>query len=59
MTYVYILQSVAFPEHYYVGITGELRARLQRHNAGERAEPLPKRGFDEADKGRLAAARIA
>jgi putative endonuclease len=35
MTHVYILQSVALPEHYYVGITGDLRARLQRHNAGE------------------------
>jgi len=35
MTYVYILQSLAVPERYYVGITGDLRSRLQRHNAGE------------------------
>ena len=35
MTYVYILQSLALPERYYVGITGDLRSRLQRHNAGE------------------------
>jgi predicted GIY-YIG superfamily endonuclease len=35
MTYVYILQSVALPERYYVGITGDLRSRLRRHNAGE------------------------
>jgi predicted GIY-YIG superfamily endonuclease len=35
LTYVYILQSVAFPERYYIGVTGDLRSRLQRHNAGE------------------------
>ncbi len=35
MTYVYILQSVTLPERYYVGITGDLRSRLRRHNAGE------------------------
>jgi predicted GIY-YIG superfamily endonuclease len=32
--YVYILQSIAGPERYYVGITGDLRSRLQKHNAG-------------------------
>jgi putative endonuclease len=35
MTYVYILQSLGIPEHYYIGVTHDLRARLQRHNAGE------------------------
>ncbi|HEV2133064.1 MAG TPA: GIY-YIG nuclease family protein [Terracidiphilus sp.] len=35
MTYVYILQSLCKTEHYYVGITHDLRARLQKHNAGE------------------------
>jgi putative endonuclease len=35
MTYVYILRSVEFPERYYVGITGDLRSRLRKHNAGE------------------------
>jgi len=35
MTYVYILQSIGTPMHYYVGITGDLRARLRKHNAGE------------------------
>jgi putative endonuclease len=35
MTYVYILQSIEYPERYYVGATGDLRARLQKHNAGE------------------------
>ena len=35
MTYVYILQSTAVPDRHYVGVTGDLRARLQRHNAGE------------------------
>jgi predicted GIY-YIG superfamily endonuclease len=35
MIYVYILQSVTLPERYYVGITRDLRARLEKHNAGE------------------------
>ncbi len=36
MKYVYILQSVlASGEHYYVGVTDDLKARLKRHNAGE------------------------
>jgi putative endonuclease len=35
MTYVYVLRSISDPEHYYVGITGDLRARLKKHNAGE------------------------
>ena len=32
--YVYILQSINL-EHFYVGITDDLRARLAKHNAGE------------------------
>ena len=32
--YVYILQSKAFPDRFYVGLTGDLRSRLQRHNRG-------------------------
>jgi predicted GIY-YIG superfamily endonuclease len=35
MTYVYILQSLAHLERYYVGATADLRSRLQKHNAGE------------------------
>ena len=35
MTYVYILQSTANPDRHYVGYTADLRARLQKHNAGE------------------------
>jgi predicted GIY-YIG superfamily endonuclease len=35
MLYVYILQSLAFPEHFYVGIPDDLRARLRRHNDGK------------------------
>jgi predicted GIY-YIG superfamily endonuclease len=33
MKYVYILRSVE-SDHYYVGITDDLRARLATHNAG-------------------------
>lgn len=35
MKYVYILQSDANPERFYVGVTANLRGRLNRHNAGE------------------------
>ena len=34
-SYVYILQSEQGPEHYYVGLTDNLKERLKRHNAGE------------------------
>lgn len=33
--YVYILESVANPEHFYIGLTEDLQARLRIHNAGE------------------------
>ena len=33
--YVYILESEAHPDHYYVGLTENLRDRLNRHNAGD------------------------
>jgi putative endonuclease len=35
MTYVYILRSIQYPDRHYVGATGDFRARLQKHNAGE------------------------
>ena len=35
MVYVYILQSIGDPGRYYVGMTEDLRSRLQRHNAGQ------------------------
>jgi putative endonuclease len=35
MTYVYILRSIEKPERHYIGVTSDLRARLQKHNAGE------------------------
>ena len=35
MTYVYLLESVSFPEQRYVGHTDDLRARLKAHNAGQ------------------------
>jgi putative endonuclease len=34
LKYVYILQSVE-GDHFYVGLTSDLRARLQKHNAGD------------------------
>jgi putative endonuclease len=35
MYYVYILQSIAFPESYYIGFSEDLRKRLAEHNAGK------------------------
>ena len=35
MKYVYILQCVADSERHYTGITGDLKARVAKHNAGE------------------------
>ena len=32
--YVYMLQSVQHPEHFYVGMTEDIRERLKAHNAG-------------------------
>ncbi len=34
MKYVYILQTLAEPEHFYTGITDGIDARLSKHNAG-------------------------
>ena len=33
--YVYILQSKVDSDRYYVGLTDDLRSRLQRHNSGQ------------------------
>jgi putative endonuclease len=35
MKYVYILQSADTADHYYIGVTDDLKARLSRHNGGE------------------------
>ncbi|HEX6118156.1 MAG TPA: GIY-YIG nuclease family protein [Dongiaceae bacterium] len=35
MTYVYILRSLAFSDRYYIGVTADLRVRLEKHNVGE------------------------
>ena len=32
--YVYILQSIPFPDHYYVGYTADIKKRLEKHNEG-------------------------
>ncbi|MCX7358231.1 MAG: GIY-YIG nuclease family protein [Alphaproteobacteria bacterium] len=34
MRHVYILQSVADGEHFYVGMTEDIAARLDKHNSG-------------------------
>ncbi|MDR1696742.1 MAG: GIY-YIG nuclease family protein [Rickettsiales bacterium] len=35
MFYVYILQSINSPEHFYVGFTNNLRLRFDEHNFGK------------------------
>ncbi len=32
--YVYILQSINFPDKYYTGYTTELKHRIKKHNEG-------------------------
>jgi putative endonuclease len=34
MKYVYLLQSIEFPDETYVGLTDDLRSRFTAHNAG-------------------------
>jgi predicted GIY-YIG superfamily endonuclease len=33
--YVYLLESLSFPDERYVGSTGNLRGRLAEHNSGK------------------------
>jgi predicted GIY-YIG superfamily endonuclease len=37
MWYVYIIRSIYFPEHEYVGATAALKRRIPEHNAGKSA----------------------
>ncbi len=34
MHYVYLLRSQPYPEQTYIGLTSDLKARLQKHNRG-------------------------
>jgi putative endonuclease len=34
MFYVYLIQSIVFPEQRYIGFTADLKKRLTVHNAG-------------------------
>ncbi len=33
MFYVYILESLTFPNHFYIGYTANLKERLNQHNS--------------------------
>ncbi len=35
MIYVYMLQSISPPEHFYVGLTSDLKKRFAEHNRRE------------------------
>ena len=34
MHYVYLLRSIGHPDKTYIGLTSDLRSRLQKHNEG-------------------------
>jgi putative endonuclease len=34
MFYVYLIRSISFPDQVYVGITEDLKKRLETHNSG-------------------------
>ena len=34
MHYVYLIRSIPYPNQHYVGLTGNLRNRLEKHNEG-------------------------
>ena len=34
LTFVYLLRSIPAPTHYYVGLTSDVRRRLDTHNSG-------------------------
>ncbi|MBO4582432.1 MAG: GIY-YIG nuclease family protein [Alphaproteobacteria bacterium] len=61
MYYVYILQSINNPEHFYVGYTNDLKRRLSTHNAGgaihtNKFRPWNLRGyiaFDSEEKAQI------
>ena len=60
MKYVYILESLD-SDHFYVGITDDLQARLAKHNAGEvphtsKCRPLRIRTYFAFSDARLAVA---
>jgi len=35
MTYVYLIESVHYQGHHYVGLTGDLKRRFAHHNEGK------------------------
>ena len=35
MTYVYLLESVYYQHHFYIGLTNDLKQRLAHHNEGK------------------------
>ena len=60
MYYVYVLQSINNPEHFYVGYTNNLKQRIKAHNSGNsihtnKFKPWNLRGyfaFDSEEKAR-------
>ena len=40
MFYVYLIKSVSSPEQKYIGMTGNLRQRLEDHNSGRSLHTL-------------------
>lgn len=58
MKYVYILQSIPYPDKHYTGIADDVEKRLAKHNAGQVVSSAPYKpwkletfiGFDSDEK---------
>jgi predicted GIY-YIG superfamily endonuclease len=37
MKYVYLIQSIPFPNQRYIGLTSDIKARIEAHNEGRSA----------------------
>ena len=58
MHYVYILESVAVPGHFYIGSTNNLRQRFRQHQADVDAHAANYRPWKPRDRQRLLAVAI-
>ena len=46
LTFVYVLRSVPFPKRHYVGLTSDVRERLETHNSGGSQHTAPLRPWE-------------
>ena len=51
MQYGYLLESVGVPDQRYVGVTSDLRRRLEEHNSGKSLHPSKFKPWRQASSG--------